>query len=138
MYRKGFSSYHALHTRASTADADKRFFPILRPMEAAGVKALLVQGDIYDMTGDMLVEMGVQVSSDIENWPAASVFTRIVGTGASQATADGFFATPDFELVANVLTKAWFRAGFIVRNNSAPIPRIELCWGALRIDARAC
>jgi hypothetical protein len=31
-----------------------------------------------------------------------------------------------------------FRAGFIVRNNSAQTPRIELCWGSLRIDARSC
>lgn len=138
MYRKGFSNYYALHTRASTADADKRFFPILRPMECAGVKALLMQGDLYDMTGDMLVEFGVQVSDQVEIWPAANVFTRVGSTGASQATADGFFATPDFESVAATLTKAWFRAGFIVRNNSAQTPRIELCWGSLRIDARSC
>lgn len=138
MYRKGFSDYVALHTRASIADAEKRFFPVLRPMESASVKALLMQGDIYDMTGDMLVEFGIQVSNDVENWPQANTFSRVGSTSVSQMTGDGFFATPDFESVSALLSKAWFRAGFIVRNNSSQTPKIEMCWASLRINARAC
>ncbi len=138
MYRKGFSDYVGLHTRASNADAETRFFLVLRPMESASVKTLLMQGDIYDMTGDMLVELGIQVSDEVENWPQVNTFARVGSTSVSQMTGDGFFATPDFDSVSALLSKAWFRAGFIVRNNSSQMPKIELCWASMRIGARAC
>jgi hypothetical protein len=134
MPRRGFTAYRTAWTRASTADASRRFFPSSEPARASGpVKFVRPQMDVYNMTGDCYLQFGYQESDDIENWPASDTFTVI---GTTTVTVDGI-AVGNNGYEAVTLTKAFFRTGIVIRNNNAGTPKYEFCWVATRFDTRS-
>jgi hypothetical protein len=132
MPRKGFSGFATVYTRASTASGERRFFPLTGLRDAADIKSVHWQLDVWALTGDLLLERAFQEGDDPESWPSASTFTVI---GATTATADGLTAGSGYENVT--LAKSNMRFGVAVRNNQSGA-RIELCWVSGRFDTRSC
>ena len=132
---KGFSPYACVYTRANTSDGGRRFFPLTGTREAAPIKLVLRQFEIWAMTGDTKVEPALQVADTEEGWPDAATYTRI---GSLTGTADGFYVSSGFDDISASLVKAYVRFGVIVRNNTSGSPKTELCWVRGRFDVRSC
>ena len=132
MPRKGFSGFATVCTRASTATNERRFFPLTGLRDAADVKSVPAQLDVWALTADLLLEPAFQEGDDAESWPSASTFTVI---GSMTATADGLSAASGYDAVT--LNKSNVRFGVAVRNNQSGA-RIELCWVSGRFDTRSC
>ncbi len=133
MPRKGFSSYRNVHTRASTAGGEARFFPAEGAVRSSNdVKSMHVALDVYDLTADLLVTPAFQESDDPENWPNASTAVAI---GSLTADADGITSSTGYDAVT--LTKSFWRPGVLVRNKTTGA-RIEFALVAIRVDTRSC
>ena len=135
MPRKGFSRFLTAYTRASTADASRRFFPSETPhLAGAMVKSVRCQADVQAITGDMYLQFAFQESDDPENWPTADTFTVIGATTIT--TAEGVTGGSSFESIT--VTKAYVRFGVAARNNNAGSPKYEFAMVSTRFDTRAC
>jgi hypothetical protein len=133
--RRGFTAPVLVTTKKSTSNG--LFFPITAPMDASECPLVRPAIDLSNISADVSVQVGWQLSVDGETWPLSTDTPGLFNSGtlAAQTTETVAYATI-FENIVSALTKKNVRFGVWVKNGSTNV--LETALVAIRLEFKKC